>query len=222
MAINKSKTSPAMKAVLVLLIVAFVASFVSIGAGLFSGGGGGTTTSTQQQNDPLAAANAQYQPTVSALTGQLQSQPESYTALVSLANTYFDWAAAVQQASQTSTSAVGADLPLWTGAKDAYKRAIVVKKGEPAVSTDYAITLFYTGDTTGAIKVATEVTKTNPEFASAYFNLGIFNGTLGENAKAAAAFKKAIALDPQGKSVNLEYAKQQLASLESSATSGTP
>ena len=221
MALNKAKTSPAMKAVLIVLILAFVVSFVSIGAGLFSGGGT-TTTNNQASTDPLATVNAQYQPTVAALTDQLQSQPESYTALVTLGNTYFDWAAAMQQASQTSTAAVGADLPLWTGAKDAYTRAIVVKKGEPGVSTDYAITLFYTGDTKGAIKVATEVTKTNPDFASAYFNLGIFRAALGEKEKAVAAYKKAIELDPDGKAVNLEYAKQQLASLESSATTGTP
>lgn len=220
MALNKSQTSVGMKIVLIVLIVAFVASFVSIGAGLFSGGQ--TTTTTPTSTDPLATVNAQYQPTVAALTNSLQSQPESYTALVSLGNTYFDWAAAVQQASQNTTSAVGADQPLWVSAKDAYGRALNVQKGEPSVQVDYAITLFYTGETTAAIKTATTVTKETPDFAPAYFNLGIFNKALGENAKALAAFKKAVELDGEGKQINVEYAKTQLQELESAPATSTP
>jgi len=208
------------KVVLIVLIVAFVASFVSIGAGLFSGG---QTTDTQPTGtDPLATVNAQYQPTVAAITSTLQSEPESYTALVSLANTYFDWAASVQQASQTSTAAAGADQPLWVSAKDAYSRAIAVKNEEPPVQVDYAITLFYTGETTKAVKVATQVTKDTPDFAPAYFNLGIFYRALGQNKESAAAFNQAVKLDPEGKQINLEFAKTQLEQLKSADTSSAP
>lgn len=220
MAINKAKTSVGTKVVLIVLIVAFVASFISIGAGLFSGG---QATGTQPTGtDPLAAVNAQYQPTVAALTSSLQSQPESYTALVSLGNTYFDWAAAVQQASQTTTSAVGADQPLWVSAKDAYSRALEVKKDEPPVTVDYAITLFYTGETTKAVKIATDVTKQTPEFAPAYLNLGIFYRALGQNDEALAAFNQAIKLDPDGKQTNTEFAKTQVQELKSGNATSTP
>ena len=220
MALNKAQTSVGMKVVLILLIVAFVASFVSIGAGLFTGGT--TTTNQPTSTDPLTAINAQYQPTVAALTNTLQSQPESYTALVSLGNTYFDWAASVQQQSQTSTAAVGADQPLWISAKDAYTRALKVEKGEPAVQVDYAITLFYTGDTNNAVAIATTVTKDSPEFAPAWFNLGVFYRALGQNDKAVASFNQALKLDPEGTQINAEFAKSQVQELESAPATGTP
>ncbi len=150
MAINKAQTPVWMKAVLVVLAIVFVFGFISIGASPFM------TDSTQQQTTTpaagsLDAVNQQFQPTVSALTAQLQSDPESYTVLVSLGNTYFDWAAQIQQASQTTTANVGADQPIWVAAKDAYSRALAVKEGESPVTVDYAITLFYTGETTKAI-----------------------------------------------------------------------
>jgi Flp pilus assembly protein TadD len=217
-AINKAKTSTGTKVVLIVLIVAFVASFISLGAGLFTSGG---NTSTTTSNDPLAQVNAQYQPTVAAITSQLQSQPESYTALVALGNTYFDWASSVQQASQTSTSAVGADQPLWVASKDAYARALKVKAGEPGVNVDYAVTLFYTGDTKTAVLTAEKVAKDEPTFAPAFFNLGIFYQALGEKEKALAALNQVIKLDPDGKQTNVEYAKQQVAALKSAGSTTT-
>lgn len=211
-----------MKIVLIVLIVAFVLSFVSIGAGLF-GGGGQKTNTPGQSNDPVTAANAKYQPTVAALTAQLQSDPTSYTALVNLGNTYFDWAAQIQQASTTSTSAVGADQPLWVSAKDAYSRAVKANPKAPApVVTDYAITLFYTGETDVAISTVEKVIKETPDFVPAYFNAGIFYRAKGETSKAIGAFEKVVKLDPKGTQTNLQYAKQQLEQLKSGGTTTTP
>lgn len=221
MALNKAQTSTGIKIVLVVLIIAFVASFVSIGTGLFSSGNQQTPTGATG-NDPVAAANAQYQPTVAALTNALQSEPESYTALVSLGNTYFDWALSIQQASQQTTSAVGADQPLWVSAKDAYTRALELQADESPVLVDYSITLFYTGDTNTAIATVEKVTKDDPTFAPAWFNLAIFQGALGQNDKAVPALEQAIKLDPQGQQINLEFAKQRLEQLKSGEASPTP
>ncbi len=107
-------------------------------------------------------ADAQYQPQVAALTAQLQSDPQNYATLVSLGNAYFDWALAKQQAAQTDASAAGADQPLWIAAKDAYSRAIAVKGDESPVRVDYAIAVFYSGDTVTAIKLAEAVVEGRP------------------------------------------------------------
>lgn len=218
MAINKANTPVWMKAVLILMAIVFVFGFISIGASPFMNNGQqqpGTATPGS-----LDAINQQFTPTVSALTAQLQSEPESYTVLVNLGNTYFDWAAQVQQQSQTTSAAVGTDLPLWVSAKDAYGRALAVQPGEPPVAVDYAITLFYTGEAAKAIEQAEAVAKASPDFAPAYFNLGIFYGSTGENAKAIANFEKYLELDPEGKQGNADFAKSQLESL-GSATEAT-
>jgi tetratricopeptide (TPR) repeat protein len=219
-ALNKAQTSVGVKVVLVILIVVFVGSFVSIGTGLFSGTGQQNTGTTG--TDSLATINAQYQPAVAALTSQLQSEPESYTALVSLGNTYFDWALKVQEASRTTTTAVGADQPLWVSAKDAYERAVEVKDDESPVRVDYAITLFYTGETNVAISTAEKVTKDDPDFAPAWFNLGVFYQAAGENEKAIAAYERAVELDPEGTQIGLDYANQQLQTLRSGNATQTP
>lgn len=213
MALNKANTSFGVKAVLVLLIVVFVASFIAVGtSGL---GGGKTDTNTPAANDPLASIDAQYGPTVQSLTSQLQSDPTSYTALVALGNTYFDWAAQTQQASQNNTSTAGADLPLWNSAKDAYARAVAVKPGESPVVVDYAIASFYTGDTDGAVKLAEQVTKDDADFPPAWFNLGIFYSALQRNDDAVEAFEKYLELDPKGtQGGNPDFAKQQIEQLK--------
>ncbi len=213
MAINKAKTSTGTKAVLIFLIVAFVTSFVSIGSGLLSGGTGGNQTPTSG-TDPLASIDARHQPTVSSLTSQLQSDPNNYELLVQLGNTYFDWASELQQASQATTSTAGADGPVWVAAKDAYSRALAVRDDEPGVNIDYAIALFYSGETDRAIEVASSVAETTPDFAPAWFNLGIFSEAVGRSADALTAFKKAVELDPNGSQVNIGYAKERVTQLE--------
>ena len=109
MALNKAQTSMGVKVILIVLIVAFVASFIPLIGSAFSGG----DSQQNAQTGALDAIDQQFQPTIASLTGMLQSEPESYTVLVNLGNTYFDWAAQLQQASSTSTSAVGADQPIW-------------------------------------------------------------------------------------------------------------
>lgn len=213
MALNKAQTSTITKVLLVLLILAFVASFVPLfgQVGQLFTGSGSVTTNT---NDPTAAVNAQYQPQVNSLVGLLQSDPESYTVLVALGNTYFDWASAIQQASRTTTGSVGADRPIWVSAKDAYARAVAVKQGDAPVAIDYAVAAFYTGDTLLAIKTAEKVMTDQPDFAPAWFNGAIFYETLGETAKAIKAYETYIKLDPKGEQGNIQLAKDNLAKLK--------
>lgn len=214
MAINKARTSWWMKAILILIVVAFVTSFISIVASPFAG----KTANNQQQTTPQANSaeqiNAEYQPQVQALSKVLASEPTSYTILVSLGNAYFDWAAKMQSASQTTTSAAGAETALWAGAKDAYSKAVKVKPGDSGVSIDYAVATFYSGDAPGAIAIAEGVTAADPKFAPAWYNLGVFYEYTGDNTKAIADFEKYLQLDPSGKQGNATVARERVAKLK--------
>lgn len=92
-----------------------------------------------------------------------------------------------------------------------YAAALEKQAGDPAVGTDYATSLFYSGNIDGAVAQAKKVTKQNATFQPAWFNLGNFYAhkarivdQSGDKAKAAAtyalaraAYTKAVALDPK-------------------------
>jgi tetratricopeptide (TPR) repeat protein len=221
-AINKAKTSPVMKGFIIFLIIAFVvtigaASIPSI-ADLFR-----TPAATTTATTPVATVeqiNAQYQPGITALTAIVASDPTSYTANVNLGNAYFDWAQTLSTpaagASQISTAAMAAVGPLWLSSKDAYAKAVKIKPGDPAVETDFAIVTFYSGETTAAIVIGEGVTRTKPDFAQVWLNLGVFYGAMGQNAKAIAAFERYVKLDPKGQ--NVSFAQDQIKTLKASPT----
>lgn len=216
MAINKSNTPVWMKTVLIILAAVFALGFVSVAANPFTlfapkqgtGAGG---------NDAVSVANQKFGPRANALTSQLQSDPASYTVLVGLGNTYYDWALEIQKASKTSTATLGVDQPLWIAAKDAYSRAARFDSSQAPVMIDYSITQFYSGETSVAIETAARVTKATPGFPPAWFNLGIYYTALGDKPKAISSFERYVKLDPQGKKGDVNYAKQQLKQLKSGA-----
>jgi tetratricopeptide (TPR) repeat protein len=219
-AIDKSRTSLGVKIVLVLVALAMVSYLVPSLFGLF--GSSGTTSNPAASGDVLAQIAQKYTATVAANNAALQSEPTSYTVLVSQGNTYFDWGMAVIQAAQTNQTLQGNEQPMWLAARQYYERAAAIKK-EPSVSVDLAIAYYYSGETTKAIGVAGTVSEEQPDFAPAWFNLGVFYASQGDNAKAIQAFEKSLALDPQGKSTNKDYATQQLAALKgSTATTTSP
>lgn len=225
MGLDKSSTSPAMKIIISLLILAFVSTFLYGGiASIIQVFKPNPNQPAATSTNPVAAAKAQFQPQIDALTKLAASDPTSQTPLVNLGNAYFDWAQQVSQASQNSTSAAVTAGALWVSAKDTYAKAIKIKPGDSALTVDYAIATFYAGDTTGAIAIALPVSKSDPTFAQAWLNLGVFYQASGENAKAIAALQQYLKLDPAGKQGNATYAKQQLDLLRkaSTGTSTTP
>ena len=219
MGMDKSHTSTGMKLIIGLLIVAFVSMFLYGGIAsvieLFKPNPNQTTATAA---DPVAAASQQFKPQADALSAAVESEPTSYTALVSLGNKYFDWAQQLAQASQTSTAAAAAAAPLWVSAKDTYGRAVTVQPGDPSVTIDYSIATFYSGDTTAAITIAEPVTKSAPTFAQAWFNLGQYYEASVQPAKAIAAYEQYLKLDPDGKQGNADFAKTQLAALKASSS----
>jgi tetratricopeptide (TPR) repeat protein len=219
MAFDKSRTSPLMKTLIIMLAATF---FVGIGfaglsglsscstnAPLLPGGPAGPGASTDT-TAALQAINLKWSPQITSREASITADPENYDLLVAQGQSYFDWAAEVQQATQGQTTA---DQPLWVAATTYYRRALEAKPGEPNVTTDYAISLLYSRETTQAIAVAEQVRAANPTFSPVLFNLGIFYRTAGDNAKAKEALEAYLKLDPSG--ANAAAAQQQLTELGS-------
>lgn len=217
MALDKSRTPTWMKVLLIIMAAAFVLSIVALpSAGLFGSSGQDTpATSPMEQAAASHAANA------AAFDDALASEPTSYTLLVGAGNTYFDWAAEVQTSATATSTLAGADRPMWIVAADYYARALKAKPGDPNVSTDYAIALFYSGRTDDAIKVVAAVLETDPEFAPALFNLGIFYSDAERPADAAAAMQRYLAADPNGQFGNAETAQSIIAQASGPASRAT-
>jgi len=218
-AIDKSRTSVGVKVVLVLVALAMVSYLVPTLFGLF-GSNGSTTSDSTSPNDVLAQIAQKYTATTQAFDAALESDPTSYTVLVNQGNAYFDWGMDVVQAASTNQALQGSEQPMWLSARTYYEKALQIKQ-EPAVSVDLSITYFYSGETTKAIAIASSVTTSQPEFAPAWFNLGVFHAAQGNNPAAIVAFEKSIALDPNGQSTNKDYATQQLAALKGSSPTTT-
>ena len=91
-----------------------------------------------------------------------------------------------------------------------YAAAWKKQKTDPAVGTDFATSLFYSGNIDGALDQIDLVIKAFPTFQAAYFNLGNYlahksriaeqegDKTAAKTDKAAAlkAYTKAVSIDP--------------------------
>jgi tetratricopeptide (TPR) repeat protein len=220
-ALDKSRTSVGMKVMLVVIAVAMIGYLSAglIGAfSLFSGPKQTTGTST----DTTAQIAQKYTARVAANDAALASEPASYAVLVNQGNTYFDWGVEVSKAASTNTALQGSEQPMWLSAAQYYEKATKVKNDDPKVAVDLSIAYFYSGETTKAIVTAEVVRVKNPDFAPAWFNLGVFYSATGNTPAAVAALEKAVALDPKGKNINLDYAKQQLQTLKAAGGTSTP
>lgn len=219
MALDKSRTSLGVKIVLIFVAVAMVGYLVPTLFGLFGSSGSNTPQSAQDVSAQIAQ---KYTAKIAANDSVLQSDPTSYTVLVVQGNNYYDWANEMSQAAQDNASLSGADQPMWLSARQYYERAVEINAGDPSVGTDLSIAYFSSGETTKAIVTAEGVSVANPDFASAWFNLGVFYAASSDNPKAIVAFEKAVALDPKGDKINVEYAKQSLQTLKSAGGTSTP
>jgi tetratricopeptide (TPR) repeat protein len=217
MSLNKSNTSPFMKIVIIVIIVAMVMLF------LYGGIAGLIELFKPQPKaaapDAIALLKDKYDPQLQSWNTVLASEPTSYGVLVRLGSTHYDYAIELMKlASQNSTAAMAAAGQEWAASKDAYKRAVKANKAaEPGVLVDYSVATYYSGETTAAVRIAVGVLKTSPGFAPAFYNLGIFYEGSGDTVRAIEMYQKYLALDPTGKSGNVDFVKQQLKTLGASA-----
>jgi tetratricopeptide (TPR) repeat protein len=216
MAIDKSRTSPTMKALIIGLAATFVLgvgfagisslSSCSVAAPLLPGG---ASTITQPASTETTQSIAlKWKPQIQAREASITVQPKNYDLLVAQADAYFGWAYDVQQLapSQSTTS-----NPQWDTARSYFARAIAIKATDAPTVGDYAITLFYSGDTTGAITEGEKARALDPKLAQNLFNLGNYYATAGDKAKAIDAYNAYLAADPTGNLV--QTAKDNIAAL---------
>ncbi len=90
-----------------------------------------------------------------------------------------------------------------------YAAAWKKQPGDPNVGTDFATSLFYSGQTDKAVTQVDEVLKASPDFQTAHLNRGIFLKTAAQDATdsgdsktaeqlladAKASFEKAVSID---------------------------
>jgi predicted Zn-dependent protease len=227
MAIDKSRTSPFMKTMIILLAGTFV---VGIGFAGLSGitsctpnapllPSSGTTASTNTTAS-LQAIDARYSAAVQAREASITADPKNYDLLVAQGNDYSDWTSQVLQSTQKETTQA---VTLAQSAASFYERALAIKAGDPNVTTDYAIALFYSGDVTKAIATGEQLRKADPTFSPIVFNLGIFyanSGAADGLTKAKAALNDYLKMDPNGSNAaNAKTVLSQLAAASAATTS---
>jgi hypothetical protein len=175
---------------------------------MVSGGFGGGSGDT-----PAGSATGSVQPVAADTSG-------SYGELVQRANGLYDDGSARYQSKQY---AQGAEY--YAAAAKVYAAAWKLKNTDPAVGTDYATALFYSGEIDAAITLVEKVLAQSPDFQTGWFNKGNYlaekarQAEQAGNAKAAktayadasTAYQKAIDLDPASSSG--QQAKQQLSEL---------
>jgi hypothetical protein len=211
MAIDKSRTSPFMKAVIIFVALTFVVGigFTSMavtcsGSPTLPATPAGSTSTTAT----IDALSLQYTPVIKATEASITADPKNYDLLVAQAQNYYEWGQQVQQALKGTDS--GQDTPIWKASSTYYARALSVKPGDVAIMGDYAVSLFYSGDTPAAIAEGEKVRTADPKFAPNLFNLGVFYGS-SDSAKAIAAFEAYLAIEPTGDMA--QAAKDNIAAL---------
>jgi hypothetical protein len=172
------------------LAVVVIVIVVMVSGGFGGGSGDGSTAS---------ASDAPAQAVTADTNG-------SYEELVSRANDLYDQGDAAFQ--DQSFEQGGA---YFAAAAKVYAAAWKKQPTEPAVGTDYAVALFYSGDIAGALEQIDAVLKANPDFQKGWLNKGIFlshEGRISEQTgdkkeaqklldQAKVALTKAVAIDPK-------------------------
>lgn len=204
MAINKSHSPAWVKIVVWVIVAAFVLTGVGFGgsailqalANASQAGTATTDTNTTASTDSLEIINAAFQPTMTSLEASIAADPENLSLLTKAGSTYMDWAYQLYNSSDTKaqaafSSTMAAAIPYW-------ERAQVLSPSDRTIAGDLATALFYAGRTDEAIALAEKTLKDNPDYATVWFNLGIFKEASGDTAGAKTAYQKAVDTDTEG------------------------
>lgn len=153
------------------------------------------------KSNSTASGNASVQPVQGVTTG-------SYGELVQKGNAFYDKGDAAFQGTNIQQGSA-----YFQAAAMTYAAAWAKQKTDPNLGTDFATALFYSGNIDAALKQIDTVIAKFPGFQTAYFNLGNYLAHKAaiakqqgdtktvklQNAAAAKAYTKAIALDPSSK-----------------------
>ena len=188
---RKSETPSRLSPLVIWMTFAVIAVIVVVAVmalGRTPSGSASSSAGTGQESAPLSADTS-----------------GSYAELVARANGLYDQGAQAFQAKDQ-----GAVTRYFGAAATVYRAAWKKQPGDPGVGTDYATSLFQSGDTASALKQVDLVLAKTPDYQNAHLNKGIYLQTAsraaqqnGQQAKAAsllaqakAEFQKAVDIDP--------------------------
>jgi len=213
MAINKARTSPLMKTLIIILAASFVLSIGFAGIGSIPGCSAGpllpqpnatTGADSTASTETTAALAARYTKQIGSLEASLTADPKNYELLVAQGESYLQWA--LEFATLTSTLP-DTSSTVWASAITYFDRALKVKATDGSVVGDYAMALFYSGETTAAIAAGEQSRKLDPTGAQNLYNLGNYYSKAGNTSKALEAYKACLAANSAAASPNAELAK---------------
>lgn len=181
MNINKEHSPAWVKITIWITIVAFVFAFIAVGffqvISSFTNKSSQNTSSTSSTKTSAAAQistiNSKYQTSATSNEALVKKDPKNKKEVASLASLYSTWGMELRQIQNNSEAQMEA-AKKFQSAKEYWKQAYDLDPKDKEVAGDYATALYYTNDQQGAIKIAREVVKENPTYATVWFNLGIY------------------------------------------------
>lgn len=214
MAINKALTPVWMKALIIVLSFLFVAGIGFAGIGSIPGCGAGPllpqpnagidTGASTGSVETTAELAAQYTQQITSLEASLTADPKNYDILVAQGENYLGWA--LQYATLTN-SLPDTSSTVWASAISYFDRAIKIRATDGTVLGDYAMALFYSGETTAAIAAGEKSRTLDPTGAQNLYNLGNYYSAAGDTAKALEAYKACLTANSASASPNADLAQ---------------
>lgn len=226
MAFSTQQAGRARAAIVIIALVVVAGIAVAVFSGAFSpatqatSGDAASTTSAEgdaSSGDALEEIDAQYGTATNSLLSQYEADPSNPSALLNVANGYFDWGVAVMNHAASDEDSAHA-TELLNDAIGYYDTYLESSPEAKAVVVDRAICRFYTGDTDTAIAELEALTSDDSDsFAPAWANLGMFYEAAGRVDDARSAYEAAVDAAGDADAYNVKsYAQERLDALQDS------
>lgn len=195
MNINKEHSPLWVKVTIWITIFAFVFAFIAVGffqvLANMKDNKQQSTTNTQQNTaaEQINQINSQFQAQATSTEAIVKKDPKNKVEVAQLASLYSQWGTSLMQI-QDNTAQQQAATHL-TDANKYWEQAYKLDPKDKEIAGDYATSLYYIGKRDEAIKVAKQVVKENPKYATVWYNLGIYLSDTDVD-KAKAALENAI------------------------------
>ncbi|MBM6754991.1 tetratricopeptide repeat protein [Collinsella tanakaei] len=174
---------------------------------------GSASGTTSSEAHDMTHVDANYEGTVEQLQAQYDADPSNPSALLQLANGYFDWGAAALQVAETDEDNAHV-VDLFNQAIARYDDYLADNPDSKSVEVDRAICIFYTGDTDRAIATLEDFVAADDSFGPAWANLGMFYENAGRTDDARGAYERAIEADADDAFGVRTYAQGRLDALD--------
>lgn len=197
------------KIVIVLFVVVFALSTLA-------GALASVFQSTQQPDQTIElnteTIDAQYEGEVADLEAKVAENPEDAESLRTLGDDYMQWGTYVSVLATTDEETLHAN-DLFDKAIETYDKLLALGD-DSDVRVNRAMCEYYQGDSTAAIDDLEQLAADDPDYASAWLNMGVIYQAKGDDENAIAAYEKAIELDPNDEQGAKSHAESRLEDLQ--------